>query len=418
MKRSDKRNRIFGPSGCISEEGISLYLKNQLPAKEKNLLEQHLAGCLLCNEAMEAYEKFYEHGKTADDLFAIKSSLKSTYSNKTANKRNSQRTLITTLSIAASIILIFTGYYFINLQTKNENKEISYTAPKNLEKPIVGSEQKNPQELINQPAEKTSVKEDKTKSIPSQAPQNADYLYKTTTGTDRETSVAATGTAKVVADEAPGYFADTPDKKEEYRNDIYAGDYDQGLVLGGVATAESKADTKNAKAVNQEIAVSSAPLEAEKAVSEKDLALESYENAVDKVVLSGKKTARKEVSRSQIKTPANTALSYYYSGQYKKAIPEFNKKVARNSQDYESIYYLAMSYYYEGQKDAALPLLDTILKKNSNPYYDLALWQKAIILTEKKQTAEARTLLNELVDRGGNLKNDALQKLDELDKAE
>ncbi|HNX06767.1 MAG TPA: hypothetical protein PKL96_04230, partial [Bacteroidales bacterium] len=70
----------------------------------------------------------------------------------------------------------------------------------------------------------------------------------------------------------------------------------------------------------------------------------------------------------------------------------------------------------EGQKDAAIPHLDTILKKKSNPYYDLALWQKAIILAEKKQTTEARTLLNELVDRGGNLKNNALQKLEELNK--
>ena len=418
MKPSDKQNRIFGPSGCISEEGLSLYLKNQLSAKEKNLLEQHLAGCLLCNEAMEAYENMQEHDKIFKEVSAIKSSLKSTYSNNTAHKVASRRMLITTLSIAASIILIFTGYYFVNLQIKNEKKDFSYTAPQSMEKSIVEEEQKSLPELANQAAEKISVKEDKTKSTPSQAPQNAAGLYESKANTDRETSATATGAVTVVVDDMSGYIADSPDKKEEYGKDIYAGDYDQGLVLGGTASGEIKAETKNAVSVTREIALSAVHKDAEEEVTEDNLPLESNEKSIDEVVLSGKKSANKEARRAQVKTPLVNGLSYYYAGQYKKAIPEFNKKLTQNSHDYESIYYLAMSYYYEGQKDAAIPHLDTILKKKSNPYYDLALWQKAIILAEKKQTAEARILLDELVNRGGSLKNNALQKLNELDKAE
>ena len=416
MKPSDKQKRTFGPSGCISEDGLSRYLKNQLPAKEKNLLEQHLAGCLLCNEAVEASENFHEHNKISAEISSIKSSLKSTYSNNKANTRTSQRSLITTLSIAASIILIFTGYYFVNLQTKNEKKDISYTAPQNMEKSIVQENQKTSKEITNQATEKTSAKGEKAENIPSQDQKNTNDEYWAQAATDRETTVAATGTAIIVADEVSGYFAETPDKKEEKLNDIYAGDYDQGLVLGGAAPVETKEDKKNTISVNQEIALSSAQKEAEQTVSENDLPFQSHEKTVDQTMLSAKKSSGKVASSTSSRAPYNPALSHYYSGQYKKAIPEFNKQIARNSQDFESIYYLALSYYYEGQKDAAIPHLDTILKKKSNPYYDLALWQKAIILAEKKQTTEARTLLNELVDRGGNLKNNALQKLEELNK--
>ena len=82
------------------------------------------------------------------------------------------------------------------------------------------------------------------------------------------------------------------------------------------------------------------------------------------------------------------------------------------------MYYLAMAYYNDGQKDVATTWFDKLLKKKTNPYYDLALWQNALIFTENNQTEDARRLLNEIIDRGGTLKNNALQRINEIEKSE
>lgn len=207
-------------------------------------------------------------------------------------------------------------------------------------------------------------------------------------------------------------------KKAEDQKDIYRGDFDKGLVLGGNLPITIQTDSLSFSAGELETVLSISQSIADETVSGKNSVLEESTTSKKEKDRNAQPNTTRVDGRAANQSTNVTALSYYNSGQYKSAIIEFKKLLAANNNDYQSLYYLAMSYYYNGEKDAAIPHLDSILKKKNNPFYDLALWQKAQILTEKNHTGEARDLLNEIIKRGGTLKNNAIQKIEELDKSE
>lgn len=423
MKPRKEHNRIIGPSGCISKEGLSLYLRNELTEKEKNIFEQHVSGCLLCNEALEGYEKNEGAEKFLSEIGSAQNDLKSKFegsSNKNFKKSGAKKALITTISIAASFLLVFTGYYLINLQTKSDKKEISLNAPKPEEKTV--SDKQNtivvPEDIVketkNDRVEKVCT-EQKMAELNGKGGQqhNEQDKYKA------PATIAVSG-ENTDADYSGAVFGATGTKAEA-KQDAYSGLFDGGLVLGGNQPAQSQGDSTILRGIRQEIAVASDQRVVDAVTLEKQISFESLEEKNPYKKESGKTknvTTAASVSRSgELKNPS-VALSYYNSGQYRSAITEFEKTVKQNNDDYQALYYLAMSYYNNGQKDNAITYLDQLLKKKNNPFYDLALWQKATILTEKNQTSEAIELYNEIVKRGGTLKNNALKKVHELDKSE
>ena len=423
MKPRKEHNRIIGPSGCISKEGLSLYLRNELTEKEKNIFEQHVSGCLLCNEALEGYEKHEGGEKFLAGIGSIQNDLKSKFggsSNKNLKKSGAKKTLITTISIAASFLLVFTGYYLINIQTKSDKKEISLNAPKPAEKTV--SDKQNitavPEDIVKETkkdmAEEVSTEQKmaEQKGTDGQQDNEQDKFQAPAT-------IAVASESKD-ADYSGAVFGATGTKAEA-KQDVYSGFFDGGIVLGGNQPAQSQGDSTVLRGVQQEIAIASDQKALDEITVEKQISLESLEEKKPYKKESGKTknviTVTAASRSGELKNPS-VAISYYNSGQYLSAITEFEKDVEQNDNDYQALYYLAMSYYNNGQKDNAVTYLDKLLKKKNNPFYDLALWQKATILTEKNQTSEAKELFNEIIKRGGTLKNNALKKVHELDKSE
>jgi len=423
MKPRKEHNRIIGPSGCISKEGLSLYLRNELTEKEKNIFEQHVSGCLLCNEALEGYEKHQGGENFLGGIGSIQKDLKSSFegsSYKNLKKSGAKKTLITTISIAASFLLVFTGYYLINIQTKSDKKEISLYAPKPAEKTLADKQ--------NSPAVSEDIVKETKKDMAEEV--STEQKMAEQKGTDGQqnneqdkfkapATIAVSG-ENLDADYCGAVFGATGTKAEA-KQDAYNGFFDGGLVLGGNQPAQSQGDSTILRGVQQEIAVASDQRVVDEVAVAKQVTLESLEEKKPNKKESGKTknvTTLASASRSENKQTLTNALSYYNSAQYGSAITEFGKSVDENNNDYQALYYLAMSYYNNGQKENAITYLDQLLKKKNNPFYDLALWQKATILTEKNQTSEAIELFNEIVKRGGTLKNNAIEKVHELDKSE
>lgn len=424
MKPTKAQNRIFGPSGCISKDGLSLYLKNGLTEKEKNLFEQHVAGCLLCNEALEGYEKMAENDKVFAGLNSIQYNLRSTYANssvKNLKKSGDKRTLLTTISIAASILLIFTGFYFINILTKSDKQHLSYQAPRPEEKTISEEEVTPPlQEDVAKESAKDIEEKGRANKITAtkKIEGTKDNLQNNEQDIPEKTIVFGATSGERTDYDRSGYGGEANQIKTETKQDLYDGFIDKDLLGGANKPAPSQTGSLELKGAEQEIAESYDQNAADEVATGKSVSLEKMQKAKKESGKNAKAASITTAGRAENKPSNEPALSYYNSAQYKDAIIEFEKSVDKNSNDYQAVYYLAMSYYNDGQKDAAIQYLDKILKKKSNPFYDLALWQKALILTEKNQTGEARILLDEIVKRGGTLKNNAIQKIDELDKSE
>jgi len=415
MKPRKEHNRIIGPSGCISKEGLSLYLRNELAEKEKNIFEQHVAGCLLCHEALEGYEKHQNSDSFLTGIGPIQNEFKSRFagsSNKSLKKSGIKKTLIISVSIAASFILIITSYFLINIQIKETTKDLSFNAPQPTDNHIAEK-----QKTTTTPDSKgLETKEEITKTEKDKlAEQNFEpggYHYRNT----NVKTTTATGDTK--DDDYSGYFNGATGKKAEEKQVVIDGILNEDIALGGSLAGQAASDSITTKSNQQELSISTDQTIAdEEAVSGKRFSLETL-NKPKKESKKNDNVAAAETSVTiyDNKVPGSPAMTYYNSGMYKSAISEFEKLVASNKNDYESLYFLAMSYYNFGQKDDALLQLNKIIKKKNNAFYDLALWQKALILSEKNENSAARELLEEIVKRGGTLKDKAIQKKEELNK--
>jgi tetratricopeptide (TPR) repeat protein len=423
MKPRKEHNRIIGPSGCISKEGLSLYLRNELAEKEKNIFEQHVSGCLLCHEALEGYEKNANGDKFIMGIGSIQYDLKSRFTknaNKSLKKSGGKRTLITTISIAASFLLIFTGYYLIIIQTKSVKKEISLNAPKPEEKTISDKQTtvEIPEDVSKETkkdiAEEVATEQKMTEQTGKGESQNNEQdIFKA------PVTIAVSGENKD-ADQSGIVFGATG-AKAEGKQDAYNGFLGDGIMLGGGQPVQGQGDSISFRGIQQEPVLAMDQSAVDEVTVEKNISLEEMKPNKTNKKEAGKTKNVSTVTaanRSENKQTLTNALSYYNSAQYETAIPEFEKSVGENNNDYQALYYLAMSYYNNGQKDAAITYLDKLLKKKNNPFYDLALWQKATILVEKKQTGAAHELFDEIVKRGGTLKDNAIEKINELDKSE
>ncbi|NOZ47805.1 MAG: hypothetical protein GXO79_13640 [Chlorobi bacterium] len=119
---TDKNNKIFGKSECISSENLKRYAKNELFDKEKRKVEKHLIDCKMCSDELEGIEKFETIDKLEDAEYSIRNKIIFKYGH-LKTKAN-----ITSIiaGIAASVLLaIVSGYIIMFVMHHYEKKEIA-----------------------------------------------------------------------------------------------------------------------------------------------------------------------------------------------------------------------------------------------------------------------------------------------------
>ncbi len=82
-----------------------------------------------------------------------------------------------------------------------------------------------------------------------------------------------------------------------------------------------------------------------------------------------------ELNMSKLDEEKATALRYYDSGEYKKAIPLLEKVVKEDNKDSLKLYYLSLCYIAENKPQSAIPILKNMLysTKAHEPEWFLAL---------------------------------------------
>jgi TonB family protein len=146
MKKTGKINKLFLPDGCLTGFALEHFLAGDLNKSNRQLVEQHLATCEMCRDAVEGYRS--EHIQVIlDDL---NEKIQSRITNVNKNKIDdtlTHRKIIPYISLAASLILLVGLFFMFRKITNMHTKLIA--------------EQKEEQ-VTTSPAEKKVMHEKKT----------------------------------------------------------------------------------------------------------------------------------------------------------------------------------------------------------------------------------------------------------------
>ena len=410
MKNIKLHSGIIGPSGCLREGAFADYFQQKLSVDETRMFELHLSECLLCSDAFDGFAKQHNAPQAASNISLLKNEIQKTYSTSVvaiSKKKNNKRYLITGLSIAASLIILVVSYYLIQFQTYNAAKEMAIETPKIGDKRAPAAIDKLEEQSKDTPSEEkiTITTQEETKSETKNTRGMASAEGKKE---DLKTPIADVTGAKDAEDDQN--YKSTP---------LKAGD-----VIGG-AVAEQKYEnqivvgqTTNVSTISPSCGYVNNGLVTDEIGTEKNIMLEEVtvlgkknRNKADKARFANKAPAQAEPT-----TTINSAISFYDASEYDKSIATCNTLIDGKTDVYTAQYYLGMSYYKNNQLDKALAQFDKLIQQKENSFYELALWQKALILIDRNNKTQALELLNLIVKHGGAMKDNAVKKIEELNK--
>ena len=159
MKKSGEINELFLPDGCLTGSALEYFLAGNLSKTDQQLVEQHLAICEMCRDAVEGYRS-ENISEIPDDLMErihLKT-LKAAGSN--IKKPLIQKKIIPYISLAASLILLIglffmfrkiTGVHTKMIAEQQEEQVAAAPAEKEVipEKKIIVSKEKNANPVIS-----------------------------------------------------------------------------------------------------------------------------------------------------------------------------------------------------------------------------------------------------------------------------
>ncbi len=108
------------------------------------------------------------------------------------------------------------------------------------------------------------------------------------------------------------------------------------------------------------------------------------------------------VPRELLKGPTETmhvaqnAYGLYQSQKYEEAIPIFEELIVIEPLNEEHHFYLGLSYLYNEQPRKAVQEFDWMLNAEKSNRMDMAMWFKALALTEAKEYKEAKIHLQDI----------------------
>ncbi len=147
---------IFSPSGCVTEEGLTRYLRGEMNQQEQALVKEHLASCELCQAAIAGLAPLAADPNLDAELQQVRQKLSHLRpldflaESRSGGFRLMVRTVSVVLSVIVIIAILFVGgrYVFVKrtgmdgslgngitaLQQKPEKR---YISSKQLEKSVV-----------------------------------------------------------------------------------------------------------------------------------------------------------------------------------------------------------------------------------------------------------------------------------------
>ncbi|MBL0051656.1 MAG: hypothetical protein IPP29_09200 [Bacteroidetes bacterium] len=415
------KNNIFAATAHPPTEELVKYVNKQLEADATRSVENHIADCEPCSDAV-------------DGLLLSKQNIADIDKNL---EQRIQAQLINTkkviplykrwyMATAAMLALVFvSGYLILNYVGKNNSVADVITTEKAVEETATTPANETAVEqtetvedkkaIANKAVTIETLKDDVPADMPvpesskekALANVNTDEKFKQPTIEKREDLASGKQSEQTVAaDESRDDSQDQPAVAE--KTAAYTQTKD---VQATTEMDDEKVPAQNAKNVEELSKKSNKPA----AATTSGGAATTLDNVVVLETKAKRKKVRLESNDATFDYSAfEQARTLYNNKEYAKALPMFEALMVHNTDNKFSFYYAGMCAYYQNNHKLA----DTYLSQSSGDkrfeMYELSMWYQALSLIQLNKPAEAKNLLVKVVNLKQSKKDEAANLLKEL----
>jgi hypothetical protein len=411
---TEKYNKIFASTDCISHENMQKYLAKELSKQELQVIEKHIVDCEMCNDELEGLKLLNKNY-----LSNIVTEINSKIDAKNYNKKNVFLDY-RFQAIAASFLLIISISIFylnrnINQTTKQEIAQITnQVEPKieNMDAPILAKnsiiyEEKNIEAKKETKKENQLLK--KSKSI-----QTETNFDKSDTKTNVILDIPISDDSKdITTVETPNLLFDEKINSDSER---------ESSAVAGYAIAKTPANEdllKKEQNIKNETVTRQTTTFADKSANEEIMQLEM-------VSVSSKRTKpskAKESAATQTtvsKSSENISdfdlgLNEFSKQDYEKSKEYFKKSISSGTQIYKSVYYCGLSYYNLTEYKIAQSYFEEIEHEKFNELYNETQWYLAQCYVKTNNISKAYLILNKISTSDSEYKHQAIELMKVLE---
>jgi len=394
-------HKMFSQTECPSQEVLKNYFDNKLSGSEKHLVEEHLVDCEMCSDELEGLSLL----KDEESVKVIVDSL----NKKITGKKTRTVKLEFRILAAVAIITLVIGIVYV-LQNIIVNNQPDFIVEQN--------------ETAKPKADYIHDEANMAEAAKSNAPKQVvrEKMYEDDVESEEKKQVIVIP----IVDDAEVF--------EEVAEDDIDLDYDMTDVEVPEAKIESELvqeDTPDKALVKLKESEKNTniPQTITAKTAENKVSNDLYTSATaDEVVeVKDAKMERDSKSRRSKTTSlsANTDLSRinnllikaiekYESEKYRASVNLLKKVLDESPENHVAHYYIAASCFELKEYNSTILYLNKILDNPESEYSVKAMFLKAKTLIQLDDPANARTLLQKIVDDNGELKEDAKKLLDTL----
>lgn len=370
---NEKILKVFSGIRCLSKDQLPRYMEGRLTDIEKHLVEQHLADCDLCFDALQALEQEggneqYQELTGKLQRYIHDSIQPVSHVHKVAQytkKEKTKESLLVYFWLIAFLVIGVASVYVLRGHLRNQPPP----PPR-----ILISNQPPAKDSATAPAGEVTNQPIVTQEQPAPAPGRQ------TAATPATVTPATTPATKPAATTANPPAPATPPPARPSAAD--------SIAKAKAAALKAQQKKQAADSIRKAVALQ----------KQQDSLKKEKEKEKDS---DNKKTEPQPEQKQEPKEPA----------------PQPKKETAPapepiNSDEY--LYKAAMVYQQQGNLSEAIDRYKRIASNSTGRYAEMATYQLAICYRSKGQMAKARRTFREVIRMDGTLKNNAQQALDSM----
>ncbi len=426
---TNKLNKIFGQSDCVSINKLRKYINGKLSSSENHAIEKHISDCSMCSDIYHGLLIIPD--KTNLELNVNDINKKIDSRNKKVSKIRNLKTIRYKFAIAVSILLIISSTIWLYNYTNNET---TYTS-ESLE--IVSDDfelkrEASDKDIINVNENKKIKRDENTFIIKDKRKEKT--IDNTKTNKDEDIKINKEKDIKT-DDEDENYInegeknisvkkqnlkieknVEKKESKQEETIEIFdeeeISEKDEDILDDMVYNEKNKLKRrdKQAKRFKSDNVNALAGVESINSRYIKRRAKSNtWESINDKVVVD--KIQIDSFIDINNKLLFNTAIDNYNNGKYSKAIILFEKILNIEPNNYQANYFCANSYYGINEYGKAIKRYYKIIKQGKGEFYESAQWYRAKCYKKLGKKRVAKKLFNKIINANSSYKNKAKDEI-------
>lgn len=373
---SNAYNNIFAKTKCPSEDVLLKYIKGRTEGSEKRAVELHISDCEMCSDFVDGLAEMQD----AEDIKSIVEEINENIDKQLQTKK---RAFPSWLKVAAGFILLSSISVLLYNLTKDHLSTIK-EVPLTMEKEAPEDASMVLLEIEEQDSKQARA--DTAEALPPPLPSSEDItiLKDEADFFDKDVIVVAEATHDMIEEKslplAPASEETTAIASDE-SSEIYAKD------ISGEALSSAQIYEQQEREV----------------LAEKSKRREYFSKTTAPVIEAEEK-AEESI------TPFDLAVREFDNGHYSKALSILNTLQKNDTVSF----YKGMAHYHLEDFRQAITELKELQNKTHFVYAQHAQWYNALAHIKAGDTAKAKDILENIVNRKGPFASPALEKLEKL----